>query len=144
MALAALAFTSCDKIPEIKNFAVDNKFEHDFTLDIKANDPHAFVSDYKIDMADDPDFKENLAKIDGYTVKNLTYRIGSFTGDESITANAAVMFFNGTEQIGDPIVLDNVDFKQLLDSAKEVEIPVSDEMKTKIQDNLLNNSSITI
>jgi hypothetical protein len=144
MAIAALAFTSCDKIPEIKNFAVDNKFETEFTLDIKANDPLAFESDYTVDMKDNADFKENLAQIDGYTVKSLSYKIGSFTGEESISANANVQFFNGTDQIGSDITLDNIAFKALLDSETEVDIPVSDEMKRMIQDNLLNNSSITI
>ncbi len=144
MALAAFAFTSCDKIPEIKNFAVDNKFEQEFTLDIKAGDPLVFFADETVDMSDNDDFRENLSKIDGYTVKTLTYKIGSYTGEESISASAYIQFFNDASPLGDPIIISDMAFKQLLDSGAETEIPVSDELKQMVEDNLLNNSKITI
>ena len=142
--LAGFTLVSCDQVGEIENFAVNHKFEKSMVLDVSATDPSTFASDFTIETSDDDDFKNNLSKISKYTVSTFSYRIASFNGDESITSTGIVQFMDGASAIGDPIDLGVVNFRSLQNSGLEVEIPVSDDLKTLVQNKLLSNNSISV
>lgn len=144
MAIAAFAFTSCDKVANIENFAVGNNFEKVLKLDVPATGPMTYAEEFAISTDSDPDFKDNLSKISGYTVKNFTYRIGAFTGDGSAIGSAVCQFVDGTNPIGDPISISAINFEAQFNSGDVVEIPVSNDLRLKIEDQLLNNNFITI
>jgi hypothetical protein len=144
MAIASMAFTSCDKITEIENFAVGHPFEQSFLLDIKDSDPSEFFTDYNVDVSSNKDFADNLDKISGYTIKSLFYRVASFEGDDATTSTGAVQFFNDSSPLGSPIDLGLISFKALADSGNNVDIPLSDDLLAAIQDNLLSNNAIRV
>lgn len=144
MAVASMAFTSCDKIAEIENFAVGHPFEQSFVLDIKDSDPSDYFVDYNLDVASNKDFADNLDKISGYTIKSLKYRVASFDGVDGATSAGAVQFFNDSSPLGSPLDLGLISFKALADSGNDVDIPLSDELQAAIQDNLLSNNSLRI
>lgn len=144
MALAAFAFTSCDKIAEIENFGVKHTFEQELNLDVKDSDPDQFATDYTLDVKSNKDFEDNISKISGYTVKSLSYRISDFEGADVATATGQIQFYNETTPIGHVIDMGVISFKALENSGNSVEIPVSEELKTLLQDQLLNNNSIRV
>jgi len=144
MALAAMAFTSCDKVAEIENFAIKNSFEHVLKLDVKDTDPTAFVNSYTIDLSSDKEFKDNLSKISGYTLKSLTYRIDKFSGKESTTASGMIQFYDDADPIGKPIDLGKISFKAMNEAGTVTDLPLSSELKKLLQDKLMTSKSITI
>lgn len=144
MAIAAFAFTSCDKVADIENFAVGNNFEHELTLDVPATGPMAYAETYTIETDSDADFRENLSKISGYTFNRFTYRVEAFTGDGAATGTGIIQFFSGAGPLGDPIDLGTIRFEDLKNSGEVMEIPVSDDLKRMLEDQLLNNNSVTI
>lgn len=136
--------TACNEIKDIENFAVDHTFEKSVVLDLKANDPNAFFNDFTFETADQQEFKDNLAEISNYAIKTVTYRIADFSGEESITSVGMIQFMEGNNTIGNAIDLGTIQFNSLFNSGETIEIPVSDELKNAIQDNLLNTNSITV
>ncbi|MGB0390845.1 MAG: hypothetical protein ACPGRC_03645 [Salibacteraceae bacterium] len=144
IAAVGFGFTSCDKIDEIENFAVDNKFEKSVDLNIGANDPTTFSKDIVIEASSDPDFQKNLSKISGYSVKKLTYRIASFTGDASITGTGEFTFYSGGVALGAPVELGVIQFQSFLESGEEKEIFISDNLKKEVQSKLLASNEITV
>lgn len=137
-------FTSCDKIDEIENFAVDHKFEESYVLDIPNGPNTTYAITSVIDPSSNADFKENLSKISNYSVKKLTYRISEYTGDQFTMATAMIHFRSGGNMIGSPITLDPFSFQSMLESGNEVEIVVDDATKTQVQDMLLANNEIEV
>ncbi len=140
--VAGLGFGACDQIEEIENFAVDHKFEKTVVLDISETDPDMFYEDFSFETTDDKDFRDNLSKISNYSVKTLSYRVSDFAGADDISAMGLVQFMNETNNIGDPIDLGKINFLDLKNSGTEIEIPISDELKTLIQNQLLENDMI--
>ncbi|UTW65930.1 hypothetical protein KFE94_14915 [bacterium SCSIO 12643] len=144
LAVAAFAFTGCDKVANIENFAISNTFEEKVTLDVTDADPNAFSKDFTIDAASDSDFKNNLSNISSYGIKKLTYRVSSFTGDDATTATGMAQFYEGNTAIGAPIDMGLISFKALANSGNITEISVSNELKKTIEQKLLDNNSITL
>ena len=144
LAAAAFAFTSCDKIAEIENFGVGHTFDQEFVLDVKDSDPTTFQDDFVVDVTSDKDFADNLSKISGYTVNKVSYRISDFTGNSGTTATGSIQFFNETSPLGSVIDMGLISFEAMLNSGNSVEIPVSDDLKTILQDQLLNNHTLRI
>lgn len=140
--IAGLGFGACDQIKEIENFAVDHKFEKNVTLEIAETDPDMFYQDFAIETSDDKDFEDNISNISSYSVKSLSYRVSEFVGVDDITAMGAVQFMDDANNIGDPVDLGEINFLELKNSGEEIEIPITDDLKTMIQDQLLSSDEI--
>jgi hypothetical protein len=144
IAVAAFAFTACDKVASIENFAISNTFEEVVTLDVKDSDPTAFAKDFTIDATTDSDFKNNLSNIASYNIKKLSYKVSAFSGDDATTATGVAQFYDGVNAIGAPIDMGVISFKALLNSGNVSEISVSNDLKKLVQEKLLNNNAVTL
>ena len=144
MAIAAFAFTSCDKIADIENFGVNHTFEHELKLDLKDTDPSQFAADYTVDVTSDEDFADNIKKISGYTVKSLNYRISEYDGGDATSATANIQFFNEADPIGKAIDMGVISFNAMANSGNSIDIPISEDLKVLLQDHLLSENTIRV
>lgn len=142
VAALSIGFTSCDKIDEIENFAIDHKFEHSMDLKLADGDPTAFRESMVINMNSDEEFAKNLSKISNYSIKKLSLKVSNYVGDDANVGAVELDIYNAQGSSVGKIEGINVEFKKMNESGDEQEILIDDAMKTKIQDLLMANNSL--
>ena len=145
LALGALVgFSSCDKLDEITSLALPTTLENPVTLSISETDTNLFMEEFLVDISSDQDIKDNLSKISDVNLQKISFKVTSFTGDPVTIATGDVQFFDDLGNIGDPILIEPFNFKQMVDDATEVEIPVSNELKSTLEERLMSNNSFAM
>lgn len=140
----AIGFGSCTKIDEIKNLSIPKTFETPVSLIISDTDTNVFVKEMVIDAAGDQEIKDNISNLSGFNLKKLSYKVTSFTGNPSTVADAKLQFFNAEGNFGSPITIDPILFESMVASDTEMEIPISEDLRSILEEKLLSDQTFSM
>lgn len=138
-AIAILGFNSCTEVAEALDFGIPITFEEQYSMDILDGSPNTFEEVMVIDATGNQDVKDNISNISKFDLNKVWFTVTSFTGDEGITTDAIVQFYNDEGNIGNPISTGTIEFKKLVDSGDETIIVISNELKTTLEGKLLDD-----
>ena len=138
-AIAILGFTSCDEVAKALDFGIPITFEEQYALDIPDGAPNTFEEVMVIDATGNQEVKDNISNISRFELNKVWFTVTSFTGDDAITSDVTVQFYNDEGNIGNPINTGVVEFRKLVDSGDETIIVLSDELRTTLEGKLLSD-----
>jgi len=135
---------SCDEVAEALDFGIPMTFDHAFVMSISATDDNTFEEVMAVDASGNQEVKDNIDHIAKFDLNKVAFIVTSFTGDDAIVADGMVQFFNDEGNIGAPISTGNIAFKALVDSGDETIIAVSNELKSTLEDKLLQDQAFSM
>ena len=142
LGLALLNFSNCNKL--LDAFELNSSFSEDFTIDIGPDDALVYMDQFDIDLSSNQDFVDNAEHISKFTIKEISYIVVSYIGDEGIMGSGTTTFYSGSSQIGDAVVQSDVDFAALYVSGNKVILPVSQATLNGLSDVLKNTMKFSM
>ena len=145
MAITAfIGLSSCDKVAELVDFGIPMSKEQAFVIDITATDANTFDKVMDIDESGNQEVKDNIENISEFDIKKMAYKVTSYTGDPAIVGDGMIQFYNMYGNLGDPVSTGPIEFKTLSDSGAEVEISVSNELRSTLETKLLEDQAFSM
>jgi hypothetical protein len=140
--LFIVAVSACKKNSP---FTLTNTFEVIVNAAITANDPLIYSASEELDLNDNKEFKDNKDLIANYSIKTIEYLFSNYSGPAITSGNAMVVFLDDQGgQIGDPVAILNINFKNESDAGIKKKLDVTESTLKAIQDYLLTTNKITI
>lgn len=137
-----IGFSNCDKINEA--LTLNSPFSTSFIINVSENDELIFMDQKEIDLSTNQDFQDNKDKIDFFTINEVYYQVIDYIGEPGILGSGTLSFYNGSSQLGEAVVVQNIDFNALYLSGDKSTIAISDETKNAVQTTLKNEMKVTI
>ncbi len=137
-----IGLSNCDKIKEA--LTLNSPFSTHFIINVSENDDLLFIDQKEIDLSSNQDFLDNKDKIEYFTINEVYYQVVAYEGEPGILGSGSLTFYNGSTQLGDGIIEEDIDFNALFISGDKTVVTITDETKNAIQTTLKEQMKVTV
>lgn len=136
--------SSCDFLEKFDHFGVGNTFEESFEIGIPAGAGGSFAESVEFSVSDDATISDNIEHIQEFEVNRLSLKVTKYdNGDPNVIVNGILTVRSNGFDVGETIVIENLNLSQLYDNDEEVVLLLSDNHLNDIKEAYLGGTPLT-
>lgn len=139
-----LSFPACDLLEDAKSIDFDIALQEDFLIDADEGDGTNFSQQLVLDATSDPDIRDNLSKIENYSIEKITYSISGYSGGPENFFSGSIQFSDLNSSSGQfSASLENINLSAAA-GAGERTLPLSDNDLRELESILKNANGLKV
>lgn len=139
-----MSFSGCDLLEDAKSIDFDVTLQDDFLVNASEEDGTAYTQELILDATADPDIRDNLSKIENYSINKIEYSISGYSGSPENLFSGSIQFSNLTSGSGQfSASLNNINLSAASNAGSQT-LPLSDNDLRELESILKNANGLKV